>query len=172
MLLERGRALHRALLDRVEIDVKLLDQREERLRPAAFGEDRQGHILRVNCEAAEFQADPSAADVLVLERGETFLRETGAVGARQRPVFDQLDGRIGIAHDHAAVGCFGHHVAPRLARRGRDGGHDVAFGRRPVGVAAFVAACREGQSQWRSDQQGKNERRKVIAGQFLRTGQG
>src|SRR3546814_9366558 len=67
----------------------------------------RGHVQRIANEVPQFIADLARIHIFVAQRRQAIFGKIRAMAACQRCEFNNLDGRVGIAHDEAAFrGCF------------------------------------------------------------------
>ena len=115
----------------------LLGQREEAFRRSAAHQHGHRGIVRITHEVAEFEAHRALGDIIFAQAREALLGKFGAVRARERGEFDQLDRRIGVTHQHAAIGRDSRGFRPFGACRG---GHGGAVAGRPALICGLFVA--------------------------------
>src|SRR3546814_5021705 len=73
----------------------------------------RGHVQRIANEVPQFIADLARIHIFVAQRRKAIFGKIRAMAACQRCELNNLDGRVGIAHDEAAFrGCF-HRIGTR-----------------------------------------------------------
>src|SRR3546814_1062653 len=79
----------------------LFGKREEGFRASATSQKSRGHVQRIANEVPQFIADLARIHIFVAQRRKAIFGKIRAMAACQRCELNNLDGRVGIAHDEA-----------------------------------------------------------------------